>query len=121
MAEAALLAEAHGHTGERYIIANEFVSNRKFFAMAAAQTGQKLPKFMPYKLAYGIAWIAERVAKLMGRKDMMLATEALYLSNIFREMDNSKAQRELGWNPRSLAATVHDAIAWFSAREITPR
>ena len=121
VADAALLAEAHGHTGERYIIANEFVSNRNFFAMAAAQTGQKPPKFMPYKLAYGIAWIAERVAKLMGRKDMMLTTEALYLSNIFREMDNSKARRELGWNPRPLAATVHDAIAWFSAREITPR
>ena len=117
VAEAALLAEAHGHAGERYIIANEFVSNRDFFAMAAAQTGQKPPKFMPYKLAYGIAWIAERVAKLAGRKDMILTTDAVYLSNVFREMDNSKARRELGWTPRPLAETVHDAIAWFGARE----
>ena len=121
VAEAALLAEAHGHTGERYIIANEFVSNRDFFAMAAAQTGQKPPKFMPYKLAYGIAWIAERVAKLAGRKDMMLTTDAVHLSNAFREMDNSKARRELGWAPRPLSETVHDAIAWFSARETLSR
>lgn len=117
VAEAALLAEAHGRVGESYIIANEFVSNRDFFAMAAAQTGQRPPKFMPYKLAYGIAWIAERVSKFAGRKDMILTTDAVHLSNAFREMDNSKARRELGWTPRPLTETVHDSIAWFSASE----
>jgi dihydroflavonol-4-reductase len=117
VAEAALLAEVRGHVGERYIIANAFIRNRDLFAMAAAQTGQNSPKFMPYALAYGIAWIAERVTKLMGRKDRMLTTDAIYLSNAFREMDNSKAQRDLGWAPRPLAETVRDTVAWFSARE----
>jgi dihydroflavonol-4-reductase len=120
VAEAALLAEARGRAGERYIIANEFVSNRNFYAMAAAQTGQKLPKFMPYKLAYAIAWIAECVGKALGRKDMKLTTDAVYLSNAFREMDSGKARYDLGWTPRPIAETVHDTVKWFSAREQEP-
>jgi nucleoside-diphosphate-sugar epimerase len=36
-------------------------------------------------------------------------------------MDNSKALRELGWTPRPIAETVHDAVAWFSARETSQR
>jgi dihydroflavonol-4-reductase len=121
VAEAALLAEVSGRAGERYIIANEFVRNRDFFALAVAQTGLRPPKFMPYKLAYGIAWTAERMGQLMGRVDMMLTSDAVYLSNVFRKMDNSKALRELGWTPRPIAETVHDAVAWFSARETSQR
>ncbi len=120
VAQAALLAEVKGSFGERYIIANEFVSNRDFFAMAAAETGQKPPKFIPYRLAYGIAWVAERAAKLMGRKDMMLTTDAVYLSNAFRKMDNEKARRDLGWAPRPIAETVRDAVAWFNAQAQAP-
>jgi dihydroflavonol-4-reductase len=116
VAEAALLAETHGKTGERYIIANAFVSNRDFYALAVAQTGQKLPRFIPYRLAYGIAWAAERWLKLRGRTDYMVSTDAMYLSNAFREMDNGKARRELGWTPRPLAETVRDAVNWFAAR-----
>jgi dihydroflavonol-4-reductase len=116
VAQAALLAETYGRIGERYIIANEYVRNRDFFAMAAAQTGQKPPTVLPYKLAYAVAWIAERVLKLARRKDIMATTDAIFLSNVFREMDNGKARRELGWMPRPLSETVHDAVAWFRTR-----
>jgi len=116
-AEAALLAEAHGRPGERYIIANAFVSNRDFFAMAVAQTGQAVPKFVPYRLACGIAWATERVMKLLRRKDYMVSSDAMYLSNVFREMDSGKARRELGWSPRPLTETVRDAVKWFAANE----
>lgn len=117
VAQAALLAELHGRAGERYIIANEYVSNREFFAMAVAQTGQPMPKVVPYRLAYAIAWVAERVMKLLGRKDQMASTDGLYLAQVFRQMDHGKAQRELGWTPRPLQHTVHDAVAWFAAQK----
>ena len=117
VAEAALLAEVHGLAGERYIIANEFVSNRDFFAMAVALTGKPSPKIVPYKLAYALAWVTERAMKLLGRKDQMISTDGLYLAQVFREMDHSKAHRELGWNPRPLRETVRDAVDWFAARE----
>ena len=114
VAEAALLAEAHGHTGSRYIIANEFVRNREFFGMAVACTGQPAPKFIPYRVGYAVAWIAERAMKVLGRKDYLVSTDAMYLSNVFAELDNGKARRELNWSPRPLRTTVQDTIAWFA-------
>jgi dihydroflavonol-4-reductase len=120
VAAAALLAEMHGKLGERYIIANAFVRNRDFFAMASAQAGQPRPKLIPYPVAYGIAWVVEKIMKLTGRKDYVVSTDAVTLSNIFRELDNGKARRELGWSPRPLAETVRDTIDWFAARNNTP-
>ena len=119
VARAALLAETRGCTGERYIIANEFVSARRFFGLAVAARGEAMPRLVPYHIAYAIAWVTERTAKLLRRRDQLVTTDALYLANVFREMNNGKARRELGWNPRPLAETVRDAIDWFAAR--TPR
>jgi len=116
-AKAALLAEERGRPGERYIIANEYVRNRDFFTMATAMRGNKPPKFMPYRLAYGLAWTIQGVMKLTGRKDYLISTDAVFLSDVFRELDNSKARRELGWNPRPLRATVKDALDWFAQHE----
>jgi dihydroflavonol-4-reductase len=117
VAEAALLAEAHGRNGERYIIANEFISNREFYGMAAALRGNPPPKVIPLRLAHAIAWTAERLFKLIGRKDYLVSTDAVFLSNAFQRMDNGKARRELGWNPRPIADTVRDAIEWQVQRE----
>jgi dihydroflavonol-4-reductase len=114
VAEAALLAETKGRIGDRYIIANEFVSNREFFALAVACTGKPMPKFIPYKLGYAIAWITEKVMKLLRRTDYVVSTDAMYLSNVFRELDSGKARRELGWMPRPLSETVKDAVDWFA-------
>ncbi len=116
-AQAALLAEQHGRVGERYIIANEYVRNRDFYTMATAMCGKKPPLFMPYWLTYALAWTIEGVMKLLRRKDCLVSTDAVFLSNVFGKLDNSKARRELGWNPRPLRETVKDAIEWFAQRE----
>jgi dihydroflavonol-4-reductase len=114
VAEAALLAERYGVSGERYIIANEFVSNRDLCAMAAREGGSEPPRVIPYRVAYGIAWVFEAIFKLLRRKDYMLSTDAVYLSNVFQELDNSKARRELHWQPRPVRETIRDAINWYS-------
>ncbi len=117
VADAALLAEQNGRPGERYIIANEYISNRDFFALATAQTGNPPPKLISLQVAYAIAWVAERVFKLLGKKDQIISTDAVFLSNAFKPLDNGKARRELGWNPRPIAETVRDAVAWYAQRE----
>lgn len=116
-AEAAVLAERYGRVGERYIIANEFISNRDFYALAAREGGNPPPKLIPLRTAYAVAWIAERIFKLIGRKDYLLSTDAVFLSNAFQRMDNGKARRELHWTPRPIAETVRDAVAWYAQRE----
>ncbi|MBU6266794.1 MAG: NAD-dependent epimerase/dehydratase family protein [Sphingomonadales bacterium] len=118
VAEAAVLAETRGRLGERYIIANEYVAARDFYAMAVADTGRPLPTLIPYRVAYVAAWIAERLFRLAGRRDFLVSTDAVRMSAIFRELSHDKARRDLGWNPRPLRETVRDAIAWFAAHDI---
>ncbi|MFA5939520.1 MAG: NAD-dependent epimerase/dehydratase family protein [Sinimarinibacterium sp.] len=117
VAEAAVLAEKRGRVGERYIIANEFISNRDFYTLATSQLGNPPPRLIPLRVAHAIAWIAERIFKLLGRKDYLVSTDAVFLSNAFQRMDNGKARRELGWNPRPIAETVRDAVTWFAEHE----
>jgi dihydroflavonol-4-reductase len=117
VAEAAVLAEKHGRIGERYIIANEFISNRQFFTIATAACGNQPPRLIPLPVAYALAWVIERVLKLTGRKDSIVSTDAVFLSNAFQAMDNSKARKELHWNPRPIAETIKDALKWYAQRE----
>lgn len=119
VAAAALAAETRGRLGERYIIANEFVHAPEFFALVVAQGQQSMPKLIPYRVAYGIAWFAERAMRLMRRKDFLVSTDAIYLANVFREMDHGKARRHLGWAPRPLRETIRDAVTWFASRNET--
>jgi dihydroflavonol-4-reductase len=117
VADAAVLAEGRGRAGERYIIANHFIANREFYALATAQLGLPPPRFVPLRVAHAIAWMAERIFRLLGRRDYLVSTDAVFLSNAFQRMDNGKARRELGWNPRPIADTVRDAVSWWLARE----
>jgi dihydroflavonol-4-reductase len=119
VAEAALAAETRGVPGERYIIANQFVRARDFYTLAVAHRGQAMPRLISYRAAYYIAWVAEIVMKLLRRKDYMLSTDAIYLSDVFKEMDHDKARRDLLWVPRPLSETVKDTVDWFAAQEAT--
>jgi dihydroflavonol-4-reductase len=119
VAQAAVLAETRGRLGERYIIANEFIRNRDFYTLAAAHLGNPPPKFIPLSIAHAISWIGERALKLLGRKDHLILTDAVFLSNLFQRMDNSKARRDLGWEPRPIAETIRDAVDWFAEHERT--
>lgn len=116
-AQAALLAEQYGRLGERYIIANEYISNKDFFAIATQLRGTKPPKLIPLRLAAIAAWITERIFKLQGKKDYLVRSDAVFLSNAFKEMDNSKARNELHWNPRPVEETIRDALEWYAERE----
>jgi dihydroflavonol-4-reductase len=116
-AQAALLAEKFGRVGERYIIANEFISYQRLFTLAAAEGGHKPPKVMPLAMAYALVWTGERIFKLLRRKDYYVRTDAVFLSVAFRELDSGKARTELHWKPRPIAETVRDSVAWFAQRE----
>lgn len=113
-AQAALLAEEYGRVGERYIIATDYIENKDFYALATSITGQPPIKLIPLSVAYPIAWIAEKIFKLFGIKDQIFTTAAIEMSGIFQHMDNSKARKELHWNPRPIEETVRDAVAWFA-------
>ncbi len=115
-AAAALLAEKHGRSGERYIIANEFISNREFYRIAAELRGNPPLKIIPVRVARVIAATAEGIFKIIGKKDYLLSKDAVFLSGAFKTMDSSKARRELHWTPRPIAETIKDAVDWYAQR-----
>ncbi len=117
VADAAVRAESKGKLGERYIIANEYISNRDFYTIATDHMGVKPPKMISLKLGMVVATLGEAVCKLLGKKDYLLRKDAIILSDIFKEMDHSKAARDLGWQPRPVRDTVIDAVEWFKQRE----
>lgn len=117
VADAAVKAEVKGRLGERYIIANEYISNRDFYTIATEHLGQKPPRMISLKVAMVIASIGEAICKLFRIKDYLLRKDAIILSDIFKEMDHGKATRDLDWHPRPVRETVIDAVEWFRQRE----
>jgi dihydroflavonol-4-reductase len=116
-ARALLLAEKYGRIGERYIIANEFLSYRDLFGLAASAGAQMPPVVLPLFVAQASAWLGERILRGLRRKDYFVRSDAVFLSIAFGELDSTKARTELRWNPRPMAETVKDSIAWFRQRE----
>ncbi|MEM7003862.1 MAG: NAD-dependent epimerase/dehydratase family protein [Pseudomonadota bacterium] len=117
VAQACSLAEKHGRIGERYIISNEFLSYREMFTMVAAEGGHTPPLVLPVAVAEAVVRISEKLLKLLRRKDYVIRSDAVFLSTAFKELDTSKARRELHWKPRPMAETVKDAVAWFAQRQ----
>lgn len=115
VAAAALSAETHGTVGERYIIANAFVTARDFYALAVAPQDRPMPRLIPYRLALAMAWATDRTARLLGHRDRIVTPDAVRLANIFGPMDSTKARDAFAWTPRPLSETVRDTVAWFAA------
>lgn len=113
-ATAALLAERYGRTGQRYIVANRYISQPDLYSLAAACFGSRPPRKLSMKLAYFMATINELAAQLTGRKDLKLCRDSIFLSEVFGPFDNSKIVEEFGWKPRPVEETVKDAISWFA-------
>jgi dihydroflavonol-4-reductase len=115
-ANAALLAEHFGTPGERYIVANRYISQPELYTLGAESLCKKPPRKLSLRTAYAMAAVNEFIARLFRRKDIKLCRDSIFLSEVFGPLDHAKATDELGWDPRPVEETVRDAIAWFSAR-----
>ena len=111
-AAALLLAASKGRVGERYIIAAEHVCQVDMLRWAAEAGGVRAPMRMPLPVAYALAWVNERIARLFGRSPQ-LCVASVRLSHIFNRMENRKAREELGWTCRPVREAVEDAVAWY--------
>lgn len=115
-AQALVLAEQRGRIGERYIIAGEYLTQMQLYACAAEAGGSPPPaRKLPMPVVYGMAWINQWTSRMKG-KEARLCPESVLLSEAFKAFDTSKARTELGWQPRPLAESVRDAVAWWNAQ-----
>jgi dihydroflavonol-4-reductase len=117
-ARALILAAEHGRVGERYLISEKMISNAAVVRIAAEAAGVPAPtKSIPLPVAYALATAGSVKAKLRGT-DERLSLGSLRLMRAEAEVDNSKATRELGWQPRPVEESIREAAKfWVGLRD----
>lgn len=108
-----LLALRKGRIGERYILGGENMTLAELLARIARLVGRTPPRLsLPRWPLYPIAYAAEALARMTGREPFV-TVDGLRMSEYLMYFTSAKAERELGYRPRSADEAVRDAIAWF--------
>ena len=109
-----LLAHERGRSGERYLLGGEDVTLRAAFAMIARHAGRTPPRVgVPWRVALGAAWTADRALRVAGREPKLLNLDETRLARTPMRFSIDKAKRELGYTFRDADAALADAVAWF--------
>lgn len=112
-ADALVRAERHGHTGESYIASGHWQSLRDLAELVHEVTGARVPPTIPMAVARLGVPIVSFLDRRLGREPLFTA-ESLRALRTYRDVDHSKATRELGYMPRPTVATIEDTFRWFA-------
>ena len=113
LAQGTILAADRGKDGNCYILGNKEVSFKQFSKLLMEESGCKPIKFfLPIGAANFIAGVLEKQAKKKETRPLM-TTFSVYNLARNNEFDSSKAERELGYKPRSYKETIHDEVKWL--------
>ncbi len=112
--EGLMSAMRKGKIGETYILpGREQVRMRDYFGYYVRMLGKRQPPSMPGWLALQVAALAEKAAPVLKRPPVFTRQEAL--GSLKRAVyDGSKAERELGFVPKTtLAEGMRQVEAWL--------
>jgi dihydroflavonol-4-reductase len=110
LAQAMIRAAAVGRNGEKYIISAGELTTREMFAIVGQKQGITVPADAPPWLVRGLGYILEFVGRLTGWQPPLSRERVHYVYDRCVRVDASKARRELGWQPRSVEATIRALI-----------
>ena len=113
-----VLAMNKGRSGERYIFATEFRTMDEIMAMFEDVTGQKRPPLrLPPAAMSAIAQLVDPfVTRWVPPQRQRLTPAAVHILRLGRRADISKARRELGYEPTSIADAVREAYEFYRQR-----
>lgn len=116
-----VLAAEKGRVGERYILGNVNLSLGDLLAELQRLSGLKMPKTrIPYALALVSALVSEGISAIT-KKPPVAPLTGVRLARTSMAFDCGKARRELGWECRSLEASLIDTMRWMSGRGLLRR
>jgi dihydroflavonol-4-reductase len=113
VAAGAMLAEAKGRRGERYILGGAWESVAGLSRLVGEVSGVRTIRcVLPLWLAYvGLPFLAVGAA-LTGQR-RLYTRDSLQTLSSYRSISTRKAESELGYTHRSLEETLRDTVAWF--------
>ena len=114
VAEGHILAAERGRVGERYILGNRNLSLKEVFSLMEKVTGIPSPKRkIPYSVAIGVAFFAERIFRLPSPRYVTLDVDSVKSAGLYWYFDNSKAVRELGFRPTPIEKSLEKIVRWL--------
>jgi len=108
-----LLVAEKGKVGERYLLGGENMTLKQLLDTLAKITGLAAPKLkIPHGVALGVAYLNTAFSRLIG-KEPQIPVEGVKIAQHMMFVDASRAQRELGFKPGSVAAALERAVRWY--------
>jgi dihydroflavonol-4-reductase len=112
-----LQAAERGRIGEKYILGGENVTLRDFLGRLARISGLPAPVLrIPYAVAFGYALGAEAFARTVTRRAPRASLTEVRMSRKRMFFDSSKAQAELGYEPKPIEGALRAAIEFFRSQ-----
>ena len=119
VAQGCLLALEKGRSGECYILSGRFCSVKNVLELVRGETKGKRLAVLPMWLARAAAPFFQAAAKRRRRRPLYTAY-SLYTLRSNGLFSHEKATAELGYQPRPLAETVRDTVAWLRRQPLSP-
>ncbi len=119
VAKSAVAAIDKGRHGEVYLLTGKYYSLRELSLLVKKITGKKVPGMV---VSYGILKMILPLITLMGKitrkPPLFTRTSIRALKTGHKNMDSSKAMRELGHNNRPLEETLRNFYEWQRSNKI---
>lgn len=116
VADGMIAAAERGHAGECYILSGERATVLQMFQILQDATGVHAPKVkLPVALAKLTAPLAECYYRIL-KKPPLFTPQSIATLRSNCNISNSKARRELGFSPRSVSESLHDAVLWLKTQ-----
>lgn len=101
-----------GRSGERYILSGENWTIHQLFTAIAEEAGVEPPRILlPNSVLHTVGFIGDMLARF-GLKGG-ISKENAYTSTMYHWFDNSKARRELDFNPQPARVAIHNSVTWM--------
>jgi dihydroflavonol-4-reductase len=115
-------AMEHGRPGRRYLLGHENLSIRGLFALLAKLTDLPEPRWrVPYPVALAAGYVSEWVADVLTHRPPAATVTGVKLTRRRMHFDARRSLDELGLQPRPVAESLADAVAWFRTMGWLPK
>jgi dihydroflavonol-4-reductase len=108
-----LLVAERGKVGERYLLGAENLTLKEMLDTLAKITSLPAPGMkIPHGVALGVAYLESTLSRLVGREPQ-IPVDGVKIAQHKMFVDCSRAQKELGFQPGSVAAALERAVRWY--------
>lgn len=110
LATAMILAAEKGKPGDHYIISAGDLTTREMFELLSQETGIPVPREAPKPLVRLVGNLLDPIGRLFNWQPPISRERVHYIYDRCVRVDATKACQQLGWQPRSVPATLRELV-----------